>query len=150
MKKQNHEIKANETTGSVLIVVESPEGILLVKDPQQKDPLFWKFPGGKVKIWLCEKHKEAAVRELKEETGLEVKPEQLRILDYKRNSEHILTVFGTRVESLDGVLKIGKSGEITKISTLEGINKLKDFHPNHREILNFWKNGSLDLSFMQH
>ncbi len=141
----------NDSKGSVLIIVQSIEDdtITLVEDPSKPSPIYWKFPGGKVKFWRSETHAEAAQRELKEETGLKVSLEQVKMIDYESKPNHVLTIFGARITSFTEIAKIGETGEITHVCTLEKIQNLiasQKFHPNHIEHLKHLKDGLLDLS----
>jgi|DEB0MinimDraft_10_1074344.scaffolds.fasta_scaffold00152_16 mutator protein MutT len=61
-----------DMVSKVLIVDDENRFLSLLRDPDSKyKPNHWDFPGGHVKEG--ESHEEAAVRETKEETGLDIK-----------------------------------------------------------------------------
>lgn len=145
----------NTSKGSALILVQSYKNkkILLVRESESSDktpPFPWKFPAGKVKFCKGETYIEAAQRELKEETGLEIDLGQLTLLGYKKTEKHILAIFGAYVDSFKGVAKKGETGEITRICRLKEIKyliKTNEFLFNHHELLKHWGNDErLDLS----
>ncbi len=78
----------------VSIVVVSPEGRILLGKRAEKGEVGsfgWNTPGGKVEEG--EGIREAAVRELREEAGLEIRPEELKFLGVieSRFTKHYVT-----------------------------------------------------------
>ena len=147
--RREYRDKHKAERGTAIVIIQSADRILLVKEPTQADPICWKFPGGGVKRWKKETYKEAAKRELEEETGLILDIRQLKMLGYRVMLGHLLVIFGANVCSFDGLLSQGSSGEITRTCTLKEIYKLSDFLPNHQKFLRFWENGQLNLSFFE-
>ena len=102
--------------------------VVLIQDP--KCPSEWKFPGGKSE--KDETPKQAAIRELEEETGIRVKQEDLSLLYQECRKTHTFSLFF--VEDLSGQLKMNKtgdSGEIVKLFTEFPVN----FFRPHKKIL---------------
>ncbi len=64
-------------TYGALVAVWNDGAILLVKNSYVR---FYSLPGGYIQRWRGETAREAARRELAEETGLRVQPEQLRLV----------------------------------------------------------------------
>lgn len=73
-KHKKKEKKLEKSNGGAAVVVVNDKGQLLM-GRQVKDDYRWSFPGGHLDDG--ESHKEAAVRELKEETGVKVDKDQL-------------------------------------------------------------------------
>ena len=118
---------------AVAVLIESPEGIPLIRDPKKLAPLFWKLPGGRSEIG--ESAQEVAIREIKEEIGLTLKSKDLKILKEEDRGSHNLVIFKAAIDSLDGMKFQGNEGEEIKVFSLEQIKTMKDFFPNHQRLL---------------
>ena len=119
--------------GVMVIVLDRSNNLLLL---QRKDNKKWEpIKGG---VWEGENDKEAAVREVKEETGLNVKLKR-KIGD--NVNDEIIKPNGRKIK-IKGVIWIGKVAEQTPSVTLnkaEHLNykwvpldlaeKIKDLHP---------------------
>jgi len=123
----------NHSQYAVTILVESPQGIPLVRDPQKLPPLYWKLPGGKSQ--KGETATQAVIRELKEEIGLTVETENIQIVHQENRKNHIFVFFRTKVLSLADLKKKGDEGEDVKIFTLKQISQMPDFFPPHLKVL---------------
>lgn len=76
--------------GVAAVIVKNDKVLLL----RRKDSSEWCAPGGKVE--LNEKSKDAAVRELKEETGIDIKIKKfLTLTETFNNNMHWLSIFYT-------------------------------------------------------
>lgn len=118
---------------AVAVLIDSPEGIPLIRDPKKPVPIFWKLPGGRSKIG--ESAQEAAIREIKEEIGLTLKLKDFKILKEENRGSHNLVIFKASLSSLDGIRVQGNEGEEIRVFPLEQIKKMKDFFPNHQRLL---------------
>jgi len=119
------ELKEQDVAAVVLIL--TPHGIPLVRDPTKPAPLFWKLPGGHGESG--EDARACAIREVKEETGLVIKTlEELEVIE---KSDHTLTVFKTHLASLTELLERGNDGEEVRVFTPSEIARMQDFLPNH-------------------
>lgn len=124
---------------------------------KRKFPLWWKFPGGKLKG--NETPTECAVREAKEETTLTLRPENLRVLKYERSStnDHLLTIFGVIIEAkqLEEIKYPfrGITGETVRIFTFKKIWRMyneEKFHPDHVKYLKFFVRKRLKFKNSQY
>ena len=119
---------------AVAVLIISPEGTPLVRDPKKPVPRYWKLPGGRSEGE--ETPEECAVREIWQETGLKIKQDDLQVLDQQDRGSHTLTLFRIDLPSLKGLKKQGDEQEEIKVfSSLIEIGKMDDFFPNHRSIV---------------
>lgn len=119
-----------------LITDQTNSKILMV---QNRDGCRWTLPGGTVEI--NETFEEAAIREAKEETGLDISligVVALNEYQVKKNSEHIVYVT-FRSSIIGGLKKINRPDEIMKISWIdvEQADRLMPYYNQNglREIL---------------
>ncbi|MGC8812525.1 MAG: NUDIX hydrolase [Candidatus Aenigmatarchaeota archaeon] len=89
----------------VSCLLEKDGKILLVKRKKSKKafPSFWGVPTGKVKAG--ETLEEALIREVKEETGLEVEPLKLLHITQEFHDNHHHLVFAFKAKIIGGNLK---------------------------------------------
>lgn len=117
----------------VAVLAVTPKGIPLVRDPKKPEPKYWKLPGGHG--IGSESVEKSAVRELKEETGIILKPEDLWVSYEEERNEHTFVLVQGTALSLAGFKGTGDEGEEVKLFLPEEIKKLVDFFPAHKEIL---------------
>lgn len=121
---------------AAMIIVMTPKGLISVRDPNKPAPIYWKLPGGK--SHFGETAKQCAARELKEETGIEVRPEDLKMVSQQEKGSHVKVFFSVRVDSVVGLKSIGDEGEEVKILSISDVLKLirsGEFHPTHSRIV---------------
>ena len=99
-------IYENPIPATCLVVINSMEKVLLVKRSAEPKKGFWCLPGGFIE--LGETPEEAALRELKEETGLSGRIDMLlgATSNHSLQYDTVLMV-GYLVESYSGALKAG-------------------------------------------
>lgn len=124
----------NHSQYAVTVLVESPRGIPLVRDPQKPSPLYWKLPGGRSEEG--ETAVQAAIREVKEEIGLAIEVKNIQSVHQENRNNHIFVFFRTKVSSLANLKKRGDEGEDVGIFTFEQISQMPDFFPPHLKVLN--------------
>ncbi|MBM2818040.1 MAG: Nudix hydrolase protein [Parcubacteria group bacterium] len=140
----NNEIKPkNELPDwAVVVFVFEPSGkTVLVRDPFKPDPVMWKFSGGKRK--QAETVLRTAIRELREETGIEAAEKDLELIKEVDKSwhknPHTVFVFKASVDNFDGLLKFGNEGNFSALEVgvfeISKIPEMKDFFPSHRKYL---------------
>lgn len=117
---------------AVAVLLVTPEGIPLVKDPKKPPPLFWKLPGGRG--LETETAEEAAVRELKEEIGVSLAKKDLKAIHQEDKGTHVLTIFRADLPSLPKLKPEGNEKEIIGIFSPKEILALPYFFPNHLKI----------------
>ncbi len=118
---------------SVAVLIITPEGVPLIKDPKKPTPNYWKLPGGRSKGE--ETAEQAAIREIEEETGILLKPENLKMIYENEKGNHTIMFFKAELPELPPLKKIGDEGEEIKVFTAEEITSLADFFPNHLNIV---------------
>lgn len=119
---------------AVIVLIMSPEGIPLVRDPKKPLPHFWKLPGGR------SEHNETpgvcAVREIWEELGLAIDIDKLTVIAQQDRGSHSLIFFRITLSSLETLKSTGNEGEEIRVfENIEAVLALPDLFPNHREIL---------------
>ena len=118
---------------AVAVMIISPEGIPLIRDPKKPLPRYWKLPGGRSEG--SEIPEECATREIYEELGLKIDIDDLRVIERQDRGNHTLTFFRISLSSLQGLKKVGDEQEEIKIFNLSEASKLPDLFPNHRAII---------------
>jgi 8-oxo-dGTP diphosphatase len=121
------------SSNAVAVLIISPDGIPLVRDPKKPAPRYWKLPGGRSQG--TETPEECAVREIDEELGLEIDIDDLHMLEEQDRGSHMLTFFKIELASLQGMKKIGDESEEIKTFSATDILKLPDLFPNHVVII---------------
>ena len=117
---------------AVAVLLITPEGVPLIRDPKKPAPVYWKLPGGRG--GAQERAAAAAVRELEEEIGLRLEEGALTlVLDEDRGS-HVFSLFRANSSLLPPLKTRGDEGEEIKMFAPAEILKMKDFFPPHRKI----------------
>jgi len=113
----------NIPTTRVSVIVVADEQILLVKH-RKGNRQYWVLPGGRLEYG--ESFEECAVREMKEETGLEVAVDDFVFLSEAiapDRSRHIVNVYLT-AHVVGGILKLGDEPVLAAVDYLP----IKDLH----------------------
>ena len=119
---------------AVAVLVVSPDGIPLVRDPQKgiRGILYWKAPGGRNKAG--ESAMDTAIREVEEETGVGLTEKDLVLIARKDDPSHDLYFYVTEVVRLTGIKARGKKNEEVRVFLPHEVLALQDFFRNHRNV----------------
>src|SRR5690348_1108030 len=90
---------------AVAVLLTAPDGIPLIRDPKKPPPVFWKAPGGR--SMPGETAEAAAVREVKEETGIAITEGDLVRVKEEDRGSHVLVLFRAAPPSLFGLKALG-------------------------------------------
>ena len=115
---------------AVAVLIVTPQGIPLIRDPKKPHPVFWKAPGGRSAPG--ESAAAAIVREVKEELGIILRDKELAVVHEENRGSHILVLFSAHLKSLPKLKSIGDEGEEIKLFSAQQILAMPDFFPNHR------------------
>lgn len=119
---------------AVAVLIISPNGIPLIRDPKKPPPIFWKLPGGK-SAKAKESAEDSAIREINEELGLILKKEDLEAVYREERENHEFIMFQASIPYSKNLKEKGDEGEEIKLFAFEDLKTLRDFFPPHREIL---------------
>jgi ADP-ribose pyrophosphatase YjhB (NUDIX family) len=123
-----------ESQHAAAVLIVSPEGIPLIRDPKKPIPRYWKLPGGRSEG--NESPEECAIREVDQEVGLKIDIDDLKVLDQEERFNHTLTIFRADLPSLKGLKKIGDEQEEIKVfKDLKEVGMLPDLFPNHKRVV---------------
>jgi 8-oxo-dGTP pyrophosphatase MutT (NUDIX family) len=121
---------------SVVLVLGPGNMVPLVIEDQHATP-YWKLPGGRNEAG--EDPLDTAVRELWEETGLELKKSDLvQLLVFNRtihDRTHEFYLFGAKTDSFDGLREYGTEGERVGLFSEHNLKTMLELLPFHREVL---------------
>ena len=100
---------------AVAVAIVTPDGLVMVKDNTKITPA-WKHPGGKRDDF--EDPEACAIREVDEETGIKLRPGQLRRLYKENRGNHDVYFFGVILTINPKVKDNGSDGEEVRIIPL--------------------------------
>ncbi len=128
----------NRSYSSVIIpILVSRKSIVLVYDSSKPPPILWKLPGGGVDSVDNNDPEKTAIRELCEETGLEItEDDQLTHILKENMGVYDRHLFLALIGSEEPVLKKkGDEGESISTFSLSEFEMMDDFLPHHRKVL---------------
>ncbi len=97
---------------SVVLLV-TPQGIPLVRNPKKFDAPVWKLPGGKSEVG--ETAAECAVREMFEEVGIRLSVGDLEIVYQKDKGAYVQTIFRAVLPLLPPLKEMGDEWEEIRV-----------------------------------
>ena len=118
---------------AVAVLLVTPQGIPLIRDPKKPAPVFWKLPGGRGEA--TETAQGCAVRELEEEIGVSLSENDLVVVHSEDKGSHILTIFRANLTALPQMKSEGDEREEIGVFTPRDILAKQDFFPNHRKVV---------------
>jgi 8-oxo-dGTP diphosphatase len=143
-KPKNKKKRGNDipTTRVSVVVVENKK-ILLVKH-RKGSRQYWVLPGGRLEYG--ETFQECGIRELKEETGLDVEVEEFLFLSEAiapDRSRHIVNIY-VKAKVVGGTMKLGSEPVLAAVDflPLEELSKITLFPPIAEAITNCLPNGT--------
>jgi 8-oxo-dGTP pyrophosphatase MutT (NUDIX family) len=113
-----------ERTAARLVVIDAADRILLLHVQDLSNPQFgtaWELPGGGMEA--DETFGDAATRELREETGLEIRPECIEAPRWRRQIEYVYRGVCRHQRELVALVRIGESSPSTYDSLRVGAEK---------------------------
>ncbi|HEU0080399.1 MAG TPA: NUDIX hydrolase [Candidatus Paceibacterota bacterium] len=116
-----------------VLITDKNGGVPLIRDPKKPAPVYWKLPGGRSEEG--ETAEQCAARELREETGLVIKPKDLVQIYEENRGSHMLVIFKAQVKDFSMLNEFGNEGEEIQIFTPKIILGMADFFPNHKRIV---------------
>ncbi|GAM11463.1 nudix hydrolase 23, chloroplastic [Geobacter sp. OR-1] len=102
----------------VVVLVPVPAGIVVIRRNIEPRKGTLTLPGGYLDCG--ETWQEGAQRELLEETGIEVKPEEIRLYDVCNGLDDTLVIFGLATPQPAGTVQPFSSEETTEVAVIEG------------------------------
>jgi ADP-ribose pyrophosphatase YjhB (NUDIX family) len=118
---------------AVAVLLNTPHGIPLIRDPKKPAPIFWKLPGGRSEG--METAEQSAIRELAEEVGIALSVNDLTVVHVENKVGHTLTIFRADLDTLPKMKSEGDEGEEIKVFKPSQILRMTDFFPNHRKVI---------------
>lgn len=121
---------------SAVLVLGPGNKIPLIFEDWREEP-FWKIPAGRNEPG--ETPVDTALRELREETGLKLKPTDLVLLFSEERTflqhTHTFYLFGAIIDSFAGLRARGLEGEHVALFDDKELDTMMDLLPAHRKLL---------------
>ena len=130
-------------TTRVSVIVVSDDGKILLVRHRKGNRLYWVLPGGRLEYG--ETFQECAVRELKEETGLDIEVDRFCFLSEAiapDRSRHIVNIY-LKGHVVGGTMRVGNEPVLAGVDyiPLSDLEKLTLFPPVGRAILEALADG---------
>ena len=118
---------------AVAVLIVTPQGIPLIRDPKKPIPVYWKLPGGRGA--QTETAEGSAVREIREELGMSLLESDFEVIHSEDKGNHIITIFRVNLGALPQMNSKGDEQEEIRVFTPTEILASQDFFPNHRMVV---------------
>ena len=116
-----------------VVMVTTPKGIVVVREPSKPPPIYWKLPGGASEPG--ETPIQTGVRELQGETGVSLNPKELRRIYDRDKGRYHFYLFRADLDFVPELVECGHEGEEPGIMTPQEILYGNNFLPPQLEIL---------------
>lgn len=149
--RQRHKPKNLPPTTRISVICFDDSGRILLVKHRKGARQYWVLPGGRLEYG--ETFHECAVRELKEETGLDIEVEGIVYLSEAiapDRSRHIVNIYMT-ARVTGGQLKVGNESVLAGVDylTLEEMSREVLYPPIGEHIINSCKNGfSKEITYL--
>lgn len=118
---------------AVAVLIITPKGIPLIRDPKKPAPVFWKLPGGRGEE--SETARKCALREIEEEIGFILPNRVMEVVYSEDKGNHVLTIFSVKLLTTPRMKIVGNEGEEIEMFSPREILEKNDFFPNHRKVV---------------
>jgi len=119
----------------IFAIIPNQHSVVLVYEPGKPSPIYWKLPGGRVDP-KDHDPEETAVRELEEETGLELSEGDVLSLLCREDKGSFDRYLFVAVTNSGALKKRGDEGEEIALFNITELDDMLDFFPDHRDLLN--------------
>jgi 8-oxo-dGTP diphosphatase len=114
---------------AVAVMIETPFGFPMVRDPQKPLPHYWKFPGGR--SFGTETPIETALRQTQEEVGITLSVNNLLPVRKEWCGNHFFYFYSVKLTKRPTLLKCGNEGEEVCLVPRAVLLAGRDVHPRY-------------------
>ncbi|MDE2071547.1 MAG: NUDIX hydrolase [Patescibacteria group bacterium] len=133
----NSSLVKGEEDWTAGVFLRTPTRVVCVSEDLGRTPIYKKLPGGRKRPGEVNPAA-TAVREVAEETGIRISPEQLQVVAVQPRGNHTYHCFVADIteQDADNAQKYGKGGEVVHVLTLAQLkHEAVNFMPPHRKAL---------------
>lgn len=117
---------------AVAVMIKTPSGFPMVRDPQKPLPHYWKFPGGRPTG--VETPIETALRQTREEVGITLSENDLVLARKEWCGNHFFYFYSVKLNQRPTLLEYGNEGEDVCLVPRKALFSGREVHPRHLKL----------------